>query len=188
MRTPSIALLILAGTLSAQTTTPTTTTTPVATTTTVTNPAPAAPTLPVSTPQDFAYGVTFGASYTQNSTPQAANGVIGTWLEIGTGSGTYWVNHLRINSTYSTVDTGVAKVFAKSGNFTLGGLLAAGISTATPTVGNFSGGGFGKYDLSGKLSGWSVVAEVGITAVTSTTAVVPNQVTPNVILSIGKFF
>ena len=177
-----ISLLLLAGALCAQTTTP------VAAPTTTVTPAPAASTLPVSTPGTFAYGVTFGASYTQNSTPQAANGVIGTWLEIGTGSGTYWVSHLRMNSTYSTVDTGVAKVFSKSGNFTLGGLLSAGISTASPTVGNFSGGGFGKYDLSGKLAGWSVVAEVGIAAVSSTTATVPNQVTPNLILSIGKFF
>lgn len=158
-----IALLVSALALSAQTTTP-------------------APTYP-------SYFVSAGGGYTRNATPQAAEGFIST--AIGLGGGNYSITTIDMTSTSSTIRTGIAKIFAQSGNFSLLGRIDAGISTVAPVVGSFAGGAVFMYNLKGlssALANTFAFAEVRITGASTTTTAAPNQVTPGFYVGIGRSF
>jgi hypothetical protein len=135
------------------------------------------------------YFVASGGGYTRNATPQAAEGWVSAAL--GLGSGNYSITTIDMTSTTSTIRTGFAKVFSQSGNFTLMGRIDAGVSTVTPVIGSFSGGALLLYNMKGfspKLANLFLLGEVRISGVTSTTAAVPNAVTPGFYFGLGKSF
>ena len=136
------------------------------------------------------YFVATGGGYTRNNgTPNVAEG----WVSaaVGLGGGNYSVTTIDMLANVSTIRTGFMRVFSRSGNFSLGGRVDAGVSAAAPTIGSFSGGAIMLYDLKGlkpKLAGIYLVGELRITASTPTTASVPNQVTPGLFFGLGKSF
>jgi len=150
----------------------------------------AAPVVP-STPTTVypAYFVSAGGGYTRNATPQAAEGWVSAAL--GMGGGHYSITTIDMTSTTSTIRTGFAKVFGQSGNFSLLGRVDAGISNVAPVIGSFSGGALLLYNMKGisaKLANLFLLGEVRISGVTSTTAAVPNAVTPGFYFGFGKSF
>ena len=150
-------------------------------------PTPAIPTVSAPYPSYF---VSTGGGYTRNNgTPNVAEG----WVSaaVGLGGGNYSITTVDMLANVSTIRTGFMKVFSRSGNFSLGGRVDAGVAAATPTIGSFSGGAIMLYDLkgfSGKLSGIYLVGELRITAATQSTPSVPNQITPGLFFGFGKSF
>jgi hypothetical protein len=66
---------------------------------------------------------------------------------------TYSYSTLELTRAQATVRTGAAYMFYNANHWSLFGLVDGGIATGTgPTLGSFSGGGFGGYDLGGKLT------------------------------------
>jgi hypothetical protein len=149
---------------------------------------PVVPTPTVSTTYP-GYFVAAGGGYTRNATPQAAEGWVSAAL--GMGAGNYSITTIDMTAATSTIRTGFAKVFSQSGNFTLLGRVDAGVSTVAPVIGSFSGGALVLYNMKGfnpKLANLFLLAEVRISGVTSTTAAVPNAVTPGFYFGFGKSF
>jgi hypothetical protein len=137
------------------------------------------------------YFISTGGGYTRNATPNAAEGWVSAALQVGSNSPYYSITTIDMTSTTSSIRTGLAKIFSQSGNVTLLGRVDAGISTVTPTIGNFSGGAILLYNMKGfspKLNNLFLVGELRISAATSTTATTPNQVTPGFYFGIGKSF
>jgi hypothetical protein len=165
IRSASILFLIVLAAMFAPAQTPTTST-------------PAAPAYPT-------YFISFGGGYTRNATPQAASGFVSA--AIGLGGGNYSITTIDMTSATSSIRTGFAKVFSQSGNFTLLGRVDAGISTVTPVIGSFSGGGILMYRLP-KLQNTFAFGEVRIEGASTTTAASPNQVTPGFYFGFGKTF
>jgi len=137
------------------------------------------------------YFISAGGGYTRNATPNAAEGWISAAVQIGDNSPYYSITTVDMTSTTSSIRTGVAKIFSQSGNLTLMGRMDAGLSTVSPIIGNFSGGGIILYNMKGissKLTNIYLLGELRISAATSTTAAAPNQVTPGFYFGIGKSF
>ena len=137
------------------------------------------------------YFVSTGGGYTRNATPNAAEGWVSAAIQIGTNSPYYSITTVDMTSATSSIRSGFAKVFSQSGNFTLLGRMDAGISTATPVIGNFSGGAILLYNLKGvspRFANVFLLGEIRISAATSTTTAGPNQVTPGFYFGLGKSF
>jgi hypothetical protein len=137
------------------------------------------------------YFVSTGGGYTRNATPNAAEGWVSAAIQVGTNSPYYSITTVDMTSTTSSIRTGIGKIFSQSGNLTLLGRMDAGLSTVTPVIGNFSGGAILLYNMKGfspKLANTFLLGEVRISAATSTTTSVPNQVTPGFYFGIGKSF
>jgi hypothetical protein len=137
------------------------------------------------------YFVSTGGGYTRNATPNAAEGWVSAAIQVGNNSPYYSITTVDLTSATSSIRTGLAKIFSQSGNFTLLGRMDAGISTVTPTIGNFSGGAILLYNMKGfstKLNNIYLLGEIRISAATSTTVAMPNQVTPGFYFGIGKSF
>jgi len=137
------------------------------------------------------YFISTGGGYTRNAAPNAAEGWVSAALQVGSNSPYYSITTIDLTSTTSSIRTGLAKIFSQSGNVTLLGRVDAGISTITPTIGNFSGGAILLYNMKGfspKLNNLFLVSELRISGATSTTATTPNQVTPGFYFGIGKSF
>jgi hypothetical protein len=137
------------------------------------------------------YFVSTGGGYTRNATPNAAEGWVSAALQVGANSPYYSITTVDMTSSTSSIRTGLAKIFSQSGNVTLLGRIDAGISTVTPTIGNFSGGAILLYNMKGfsaKLTNIYLLGEIRISAATATTAATPNQVTPGFYFGIGKSF
>jgi hypothetical protein len=135
------------------------------------------------------YFISAGGGYTRNALPNAAEG----WVSaaVGLGGGNYSITTVDMTALTSTVRTGFAKIFSKSGNFTLMGRVDAGISTVAPLVGSFSGGAIVLYNLKGlspKLANVYALGELRITGATSTSASVPGQVVTGFYFGVGKSF
>ena len=134
------------------------------------------------------YFVSTGGGYTRGAvTP--GEGFVSAAL--GIGGGNYSITTIDMLSTTSTIRTGFAKIFSQSGNFTLMGRVDAGVSTVAPVIGSFSGGAILLYNLKGfnaKLANVYLLGEVRISGATSTTAAVPNAVTPGFYFGVGKSF
>jgi hypothetical protein len=137
------------------------------------------------------YFVSAGGGYTRNATPNAAEGWVSAALQVGTNSPYYSITTVDMTSATASIRTGLAKIFSQSGNVTLLGRIDAGISTVTPAIGNFSGGAILLYNMKGfspKLANVFLLGEMRVSAATSTTTTVPNQVTPGFYFGIGKSF
>jgi hypothetical protein len=137
------------------------------------------------------YFVSTGGGYTRNAVPNAAEGWVSAAVQIGANSPYYSITTVDMTSATSTIRTGIAKIFGQTGNLTLLGRMDAGISTVAPVIGNFSGGALLLYNLKGfspKFANVFLLGEVRISAATSTTTAVPNQVTPGFYFGIGKSF
>ena len=109
------------------------------------------------------YFVGAGASYNRyaTGTPTAAGW---TTAAVHLGSGVYSITTIDQTSTAASLRTGIAKIIAQTGNFTLmlhadGGVTTGTTATAASSsvaLGSFSGGGLIMYDLGGlsaKLKG-----------------------------------
>ena len=137
------------------------------------------------------YFISSGGGYTRGATPHAAEGWVSAAVQVGVNSPYYSITTVDMTSSTSSIRTGLAKIFSQSGNLTLMGRIDAGISTATPVIGNFSGGAILLYNMKGfspKLTNLFLLGEVRISAATSTTGANPNQVTPGFYFGIGKSF
>jgi hypothetical protein len=137
------------------------------------------------------YFVSTGGGYTRNAIPNAAEGWVSAAIQVGNNSPYYGITTVDMTSATSSIRTGIAKIFSQSGNVTLLGRVDAGISTVSPTVGNFSGGAILLYNMKGfspKLNNIYLLGEIRISAATSTTVTTPNQVTPGFFFGIGKSF
>jgi hypothetical protein len=137
------------------------------------------------------YFVSTGGGYTRNAMPNAAEGWVSAAVQIGTNSPYYSITTVDMTSATSSIRSGVAKVFSQTGNLTLMGRMDAGVSTVSPVIGNFSGGAILLYNMKGfstKFSNLFLLGEVRISAATSTTVNIPNQVTPGFYFGIGKSF
>lgn len=144
----SLALVLFAGSLCAQTTTPT-------------EPTPATiPGLP-------SYFMAIGGGYSPTASVKTAGANAEGWvsasLQIGKDSPYYSVTTIDMTGAANTMRTGVARVMAQSGSLTMLARVDAGISTPLPTIASFSGGAIFMYKLP-KLTGWYAIAEARITA------------------------
>ncbi len=132
------------------------------------------------------YFVSAGGGYTRN-----VPGITEGWVSaaIGLGGGNYSITTIDMTALTSTIRTGYGKVMSQKGNWSLLGRMDAGLSTVSPVVGSFSGGGIMLYNLKGissRLDGWHAVFEVRITGGTGTTNAIPHQVSPGFYVGIGR--
>ena len=138
------------------------------------------------------YFVAAGGGYTRNAKPNAGEGWLSGAFQIGgRDSSFYSITTIDMTATTSTIRTGFAKFFAKSGNTYLLGRMDAGVSTVVPVIGSFTGGALLLYDLGGRyksMTGMFLVGEVRVSAVSTPTTALPNQVTPGFYFGIGKKF
>lgn len=139
----------------------------------------------VNSAPTYTYAAFVGGGYTQNATPQAAQGMV--QFDIGLGSGIYSITRVNVYSANSTLTTGFKKLFAHVGPVQLFGVLMAGVTTGTPVVGNFLGGAEVQYTPSW-LKGLTLSTSFNIQGNSTSSAANPQQVTPAIFAGIGKEF